>query len=552
MANHFEMVPTTELNRSTFEMQQNIRQTFNVGELVPFFVYPEVYPGETYKVKFTFVCRASNPKEATMDNAYADVYFFYDPDRNNWEHAKAFYGEATNAAWVNPTEYVIPHLLMPNTGTVKGTVLQHLKMARIGVKTKSVSALPVRMYTHIYNEWFRDQNLIAPATHYTDDTDRTHDPTVTELGGPCYKVARFHDYFSSALPNMQRGQAQLLSLGVSAPVIGNGKALGLIYQESASPYNTKHGGLFSGDNGTWGKLAVAESFSGAGIGPSQTPSGAKANDNTGVGVDTDYTKSNLLVDFTHAVGGTISALRQDVQMQRLLEAMARGGARYREIARNIFKTTMPDQRALIPEFLGAKRVPLEMTQVASTNAANNQLGKIGAYSLTVDSDDFFTKSFTEWGCIMGLICVRTDRSYSQGINRMFTRRRRYDKFWPQFQNLSEQPIYNYEIYSDGSSTDDEVFGYQERYAELRYLPNINAGEFDPDYSTALTQWHYGDDYGSLPVLSQSWIEEPVTNFDRTIHVTSAVSDQIIMDSRIELSATKGLGLWSIPGLLDHF
>lgn len=537
MANHFDMVPTTTLNRSTFEMTQNIRQTFNVGELVPFFCYPEVYPGETYKVKFTFVCRASNPKEATMDNAYADVYFFYDPDRNNWEHAKAFYGEATNAAWVNPTEYVIPHILMPNTGTVKGTVLQHLKMARIGVKTKSVSALPVRMYTHVYNEWFRDQNLIAPATHYTDDTDRTHDPTVTELGGHCYKVARFHDYFSSALPSMQRGQAQVLSLGVSAPVIGNGMTIGLTD-------GTNHGGM------------AASSYLYAKIDKYGTPVGTAIGSGTNlsntVGLTTDPEKSGMIVDFTAAVGGTISALRQDVQMQKLLEAMARGGARYREIAKNIFKTTMPDQRALIPEFLGAKRVPLEMTQVASTNAANNQLGKIGAYSLTVDSEDFFTKSFTEWGCIMGLICVRTDRSYSQGINRMYTRRRRYDKFWPQFQCLSEQPIYNYEIYSDGTSVDDEVFGYQERYAELRYLPNINAGEFDPDYATSLDYWHYGDDYNALPVLSQQWIEEPVTNFDRTIHVTSAVADQIIMDSRIEVTATKGLGLWSVPGLLDHF
>ncbi|MBO4675283.1 MAG: hypothetical protein J5601_04270, partial [Elusimicrobiaceae bacterium] len=426
MANHFDMVPTTQLNRSTFEMSQNIRQTFNVGELVPFFVYPEVYPGETYKVKFTFVCRASNPKEATMDNAYADVYFFYDPDRNNWEHAKAFYGEATNAAWINPTEYVIPHLEMPNTGTVKGTVLQHLRMARIGVKTKSVSALPVRMYTHVYNEWFRDQNLIAPATHYTDDTDRTHDPTVTELGGPCYKVARFHDYFSSALPNLQRGNAQLLSLGTMAPVVGTGKALGIM---GTSTGNTAAGLGTGGDGVLVGYTGNVDVTLGT------ANSGTKLQSGYPIGVTTDPTHSQLYADLTKAVGGTITALRQDVQMQKLLETMARGGARYREIAKNIFHTTMPDQRALIPEFLGAKRVPLEMTQVASTNATNNQLGKIGAYSLTVDSDDFFTKSFTEWGCIMGLICVRTDRSYSQGINRMFTRRRRYDKFWPQFQNL---------------------------------------------------------------------------------------------------------------------
>lgn len=545
-ANHFDMVPTTTLNRSTFDMKQNIRQTFNVGELVPFFIYPEVYPGETYKVKFTFVVRASNPKEATMDNAYADVYFFFDPDRNNWVHAKAFYGEATNAAWVNPTEYVIPHLTMPATGTVKGTVLQHLKMARIGQKTVSVSALPVRMYTHVYNEWFRDQNLIAPATHYTDDTDRQHDPTVTELGGPCYKVARFHDYFSSALPNLQRGTAQLLSLGTTAPVVGTGKALGLIGSDGNTATGFK-GGLYN-NNGT---LLTETSTYGLNVGDN-APAGTAPYNNTVLGVTTEANKSGMIVDLTQAVGGTITALRQDVQMQKLLEAMARGGARYREIAQNIFHTTMPDQRALIPEFLGAKRVPIEMTQVASTTPASNQLGKIGAYSLTVDSDDFFTKSFTEWGCIMGLICVRTDRSYSQGINRMFTRRRRYDKFWPQFQNLSEQPIYNYEIFSDGTSVDNEVFGYQERYAELRYLPNVNAGEFDPDYATSLDIWHYGDDYSSLPVLSQAWIEEPVTNFDRTIYVTSAVADQLIMDSRIEITATKGLGLYGVPGLMDHF
>lgn len=541
MANHFDMVPTTTMNRSTFQMSQNIRQTFNVGELVPFFVYPEVYPGETYKVKYTFVCRASNPKEATMDNAYADVYFFYDPDRNNWEHAKAFYGEATDAAWINPTEYVIPHILMPNTGTVKGTVLHHMKMARIGQKTVSVSALPLRMYVHCYNEWFRDQNLIAPATHYTDDTDRTHDPTVTELGGPCFKVARFHDYFSSALPNMQRGQAQLLSLGVSAPVVGNGITLGLTDGTNNYGLSPNRGNYTDEQSGAYGTT----------VGTANNTSWNTPN-NVTLGVTTDAEKSGLIVDFTKAVGGTITALRQDIQTQKLLEAMARGGARYREIAKNIFHTNMPDQRALIPEFLGAKRVPLEMTQVASTNAANDQLGKIGAYSLTVDSDDFFTKSFTEWGCILGLICVRTDRSYSQGINRMFTRRRRYDKFWPQFQNLSEQPVYNYEIFSDGSSTDQEVFGYQERYAELRYLPNVNSGEFDPDYATSLDQWHYGDDYSAVPVLSKQWIEEPVTNFDRTIHVTSAVSDQIIMDSRIEVTATKPMGLYGVPGLMDHF
>lgn len=523
----FSQAPTIRMSRSKIPLKQNIKTTFNAAYIIPFFNYQDVLPGDTFDLSYSIVVRQTTAQVPVMDNAYVDVYFFADPWRLDWEHTKEFFGENTQGAWASSTEYTIPYLTTPEGGALKGTVMDYMGIP-LGVAGLQFNALLPRMYVNVYNEYFRDQNLIAPVTHYRDDTNRTASNTITELGGTPFKAAKFHDYFTSSLPSPQKGEAVKIPIGTEAPVMARFENTG----SSTIANPTTIGNASTGVAGGFNNFLYAEG----------SATGLPQNSNI------------LYADLSQAVAATVNAMRFSFATQRILERSARGGTRYREVIKAAYGVTSPDARQQIPEYLGGERFPLSLTQVAQTSetSGNKALGDLAAYGHTTSYKHAFTKSFTEHTCIMGLLVVRTDQSYNQGLNRMWSRQRLYDVYDPALAFLGEQAVYNKELYAQGTEVDNEVYGYQERWAEMRYLPNIITGAFHTTYAQSLDFWHYGVNIGNLPVLSQQWIEETTANVDRTLAVTSEVEDQFLADIQIEINAVRPMPVHSIPGLIDHF
>lgn len=545
--NHFAVAPQVKMERSTTTMQAPIRTTFNMGELIPFYIDLDIYPGDTMQYDFTAVVRQSTPIYPTMDNSYLDYYFFAIPWRLVWNRTAEFLGENKNGAWAQTTEYLIPQLTTPEGGAEKGTIMDYMgiPLYKAGIK---FSALGVRAYTLVYNQHFRDQNLIAPMTEYDDDTDRTADNTLTELGGKPYKAAKFHDYFTSCLPNSQKGNPISVPLGTSAPVsiFGNGNTLALT--NGSVTY-----GISQTGDGNVGMILRNDIAPGTPV----RNTGASGGYPSGVyGLATNPEDSGIIgtADLTQAVAATINAQRLAFATQRILEKDSRGGTRINEIYLNHFGVVTDDARLQRTELLGGRRIPITMNQVAQTSSTDSvsPQGNVSAYSLTSENKRVFTKSFTEHTIILGICVARQQHSYNQGLNRMWSRRRRLDLYWPALAHLGEQAVLNKEIFAQGTTQDDETFGFQERWAELRYKPALNTGAFRTTYATSLDKWHYGDKYLNLPGLNQTWIEETKEYLDRTLAVTSAVEDQYLMDSIIDIKATRPMPLYSIPGLLDHF
>lgn len=531
----FAKAPTVQAPRSRFPMQQRIWQTFNTGDLVPIMVYPDILPGDTFNLSYSMVIRQSTSLKPTMDDAYFDIFGFVVPWRLVWEHTKEFFGENTQGAWAQQTEYLIPQLTTPESGMEKGTIAEKMGIP-INVANIAFSALPVRAYCLTYSEWFRDQNLIAPPTLYKDDTDRTANNEVTELGGKPFKVAKYHDYFTSCLPAPQKGDPVTLPIGSTAPVYGTGDDLQL----------AQSGNAFSVKTGT----------NGSGSAVRYLISDVNLVDGGGVNYPTkEQAETSLYTDLSQAVAATINAQRYAFAIQKMLEADSRGGTRYREVIKQHFQVDSLDARQQVPEYLFGKHIPLQLIQTAQTSESTetSPQSNLTAYGHTSGAFHGFTKSFTEHSILLILGCVRTKHSYAQGLNRSFSRRRRYDLFWPKLQNLGEQGVLNKELFATGTETDNEVFGFQERWAEYRYLPDLVTGAFRPDYEGgSLDYWLFVDDYDSLPVLSKEWIEESVGNMDRTLAVQSQLEDQFIANFMISVDATRPMLPYSIPGLVDHF
>lgn len=560
----FTIAPTIKTERSKFPMGQKIMTTFNAGELVPLFTM-EILPGDTISLTENLVCRMMTPLYPTMDIALLSTFAFYTPNRQLWDHWKEFMGENTTSPWYQSTQYVVPRITAPTGGITKGTVASHLGLP-LGVAGITYSALPFRNYCHIYNNFFRDQNLIAPINFYTDDTDRTGDNSLPELGGALLKIAKKHDYFTSALPDTQKGPEIKMPLGISAPIYGNGKPLTFQYTTNATTATNALAGLgqtiaHNAGNPSITDIAIGDANKTNVIGDQAQGYTQFSNAHFNGIITKDYSKlllgdfdSGMYADLQGATAASVSALRLNVAIQRLEEKGARFGTRYFEILKGQFNVDhVGNLVMMIPEFLGAQETPISMTQVNQNVADSNApLGNTGAYSLTSDfNNKLFTKSFTEHGWIMILGAVRQAyHSYQKGINRMWSRRDLYDFYNPVFAHLSEQPIYNKEIYATATATDDQVFGYQERWAEYRYLPNIITDEVNSYYTTPLDQWHYGDKYGSLPTLSQTFIEETDAYIKRSLAVQN--HDQFILDGYIQIVAQRCMPTYSVPGWTDHF
>ncbi len=538
---HFSVNPVNlDIQRSKFVRPSTHKTTFNAGSLIPIYV-DEVLPGDTFKMKMSSVVRMTTPIYPVMDNAYMDIYYFFVPNRLVWEHWKEFFGENNTTHWEQPVEYEVPQITAPQNGWEKGTIADYM-----GIPTKisnlSVQALPFRAYCKIWNDWFRDQNLKDPAMISLDETTtqgaNTGDyVTNAEKGALPLKVAKAHDYFTSALPEPQKGpEVTIAGISGYAPVTTRNELT------NASGINMKF------NNSSTGKQLVIESGEAV---ETKTVSSTLNNPNSAI-----VEPRNLWADLQMSTGTatSINALRQAFAIQRLYEKNARGGTRYTEIIKAHFGVTSPDARQQRSEYLGGTRIPINMDQVVQTSNSGDGItpqGNTAAYSLTAFSEGMFTKSFTEHGYIIGLAAIRTVHTYQQGIERMWSRKKMLDYYFPTLANLGEQAILNKEIYAQGNATDNEAFGYQEAWAEYRYKPSRVSGAMRSNYKTTLDAWHYADEYNKQPILSSEWIDEPTANIDRTLSVQSSVEDQFIADFYFECEAVRPMPLYSIPGLIDH-
>nr|WNN13428.1 MAG: major capsid protein [Gokushovirinae sp.] len=548
---HFALNPTRiDMSRSTFDRSSSVKTSFNAGDIVPFFL-EEVLPGDTFNVKSSKVVRMQTLLTPMMDNVFLDTYYFFVPNRLVWKHWKEFNGENTESAWLPETKYEVPQITSPaDTGFAVGTIADYFGIPT-GVPNLSVNALPFRAYALIMNEWFRDQNLSDPLVVPNDDATVAGVNTgnfVSDVakGGKPYIAAKYHDYFTSCLPAPQKGP------DVTIPVSSSGLV----------PVKT------GATNSNFARVPMEVALLTDSGSPGQrrlyVPNNGAANNSVDVtGLTTQPTAANpqisptnLWADFNgYDAVASINQLRMAFQIQKLYERDARGGSRYIEILKSHFGVTSPDARLQRPEYLGGNRVPINVNQVVQQSGtgsgSSTPQGTVVGMSQTTDSHSDFIKSFTEHGFIIGVMVARYDHTYQQGLDRMWSRKDRFDYYWPVFANIGEQAVKNKEIYAQGNAEDDEVFGYQEAWADYRYKPNRVTGEMRSSYTQSLDVWHLADDYAQRPSLSDSWIREDKNNIDRVLAVKSSVSNQFFADIYVQNRATRPMPIYSIPGLIDH-
>ena len=554
----FAYNPTNiDIRRSRFDRNSSHKTSFNVGRLIPFY-YDDVLPGDSFDIVTSKVVRLQTLLTPMMDNIFLDTYWFFVPNRLVWEHWKEFNGENTASAWIPQAEYTVPQVTAPESGWSIGTIADYFGVPT-GVGGLSINALPFRAYALIVNEWFRDQNLLDPVNIGVGDTTlagSNGDNYITDLckGGKPFVCAKYHDYFTSALPAPQKGPDTILPLAGFADVV----------QGLPHPNNVFRPGQDSGlllrstaDDTAYGFLGYSRNAS------QSTSDTSRVNvkridvdDTFPVGWIPDsanFVTDNLYADLRGVTMFSINQLRLAFQIQKLYEKDARGGTRYIEILKSHFGVTSPDYRLQRPEYLGGNRIPINVNQIIqqSESTDGSPLGNTAAYSVTSDVHSDVHKSFTEHGMIIGLCVARYDHTYQQGLEKCWSRKTRFDYYWPVFANIGEQPILNKEIFAQGTSTDDQVFGYQEAWADYRYKPSRVSGEMRSSATTSLDVWHLADDYASLPSLSSSWIKEDPSNVDRVLAVTSSVSNQLFMDVYVKNRTTRPMPLYSVPGLIDH-
>lgn len=548
MKHLFSQIPKAQISRSVFDRSHGWKSTFDSGYLVPFLV-DEVLPGDSYKVKFNFLARLSTPIVPTMDNLFLDTFYFFVPYRLLWKHWEEFNGEQKYPG--ASTDYLVPQTTAPNDKGFEVGSLEDYFGLPTGVKGIKANELATRAYALIWNEWFRDENLQNPINLSTfaeiSTASGLDDVGLGDAGfigqHKLLRRGKRHDYFTSALPWPQKGPGVEIGLAGTAQVTSTPHTFSgtdwLRMTETAD--NTlrayipdSHGrssnALFAGD-----------------VDPGHT---------NNIGLKIDPSVFNLTADMSQTTSATINSLRQAFQVQKLYERDARGGTRYTEILRSHFGVISPDSRLQRPEYLGGSESPVIINPVVQNSAtgatgAETPQGNLAAYGLvsSTSAKHGFTKSFVEHGIIIGLLNVRADLTYQQGIPRMFSRRTRFDFYWPVLAHLGEQAILNKEIYAQGTSQDDDVFGYQERYAEYRYFPSMITGKLRSTDPQSLDVWHLSQKFDSLPTLSAQFIQDnpPVS---RILAVQN--EPQFIIDSYVEMKCARPMPVYGVPGLVDHF
>ncbi len=561
MKHDFSRIPRTAIPHSTFDRSHGLKTAFDSGYLVPI-ECQEVLPGDTVSMTGNLLARLPACVTPIMDNVFLDTQWFFVPSRIVWTNFVKMMGERVNPA--DSIDYLVPQITAPSGGFPVGSLADFFGIPT-GVAGLKVNALPFRAYAKIWDDWYRDENLQDSIIQSTDDLG---DSNGTINWNTLLKRGKRHDYFTSSLPWPQKGD------GVELPLSGSGQLMAMPYnldgliaakRNTSSPPQAPESGL------QWSSTPSA-SLPVVGVGQSGTSTGYLSN---GVVIDKgvintssqsyhelDYLAkgqiASLGVDLSSATAATINSLRMAFQLQRMLETDARGGTRFVELIRNHFKTICPDARLQRPEYLGGSSEQILFTPIAQTSAtgdAGTPQGNLVAQAKCF-SKVHFTKSFTEHGYLIGLANVRCDLNYQQGLNRMWSRRGRYDFFWPSLQNLGEQAVLNKEIYAQGPSVlddngnpvDDKAFGYQERYAEYRYSPSIITGKMRSTASASLDVWHLAQKFEALPTLSKEFIED-TPPLKRALAVQD--EPEIILDAYLQQKWTRPMSTYSIPGLIDH-
>ena len=550
MKHLFSQIPRAQISRSVFDRSHGWKSTFDSGYLIPFLV-DEVLPGDSYKVKFNFLARLSTPIVPTMDNLFVDTFYFFVPYRLLWKHWEQFNGQQDYPG--ASTDYLVPQTTAPvDKGFPVGSLEDYFGLPT-GVKGIKANELAARAYALIWNEWFRDENLQNPINLSSFAEIKSaaglDDVGLGDAGFTgSHKLLRRgkrHDYFTSALPWPQKGPGVELPLNGNAPVFSDGAI--------RFGNGQKSGFLVADKEVTRGSIGRADSLENTRLGAPGRFLGT-GNDGSGFLLGLDGI-SGVYADLSKVTAATINSLRQAFQIQKLYERDARGGTRYTEILRSHFGVVSPDSRLQRPEYLGGSESPVIINPVVQNSAtgtgAETPQGNLAAYGLasSTSAKHGFTKSFVEHGIIIGLLNVRADLTYQQGIPRMFSRRTRFDFYWPVLAHLGEQAILNKEIYAQGNAKDDEVFGYQERYAEYRYFPSMITGKLRSTDPQSLDVWHLSQKFDSLPTLSAQFIQDnpPVS---RILAVQN--EPQFILDSYIEMKCARPMPVYGVPGLVDHF
>ncbi len=529
VSNRFAMIPSAQIPRSVFDRSHGYKTTFDSGYLIPFYV-DEVLPGDTHSLKVNLFARLATPIVPFMDNVYLETFFFFVPNRLVWDHWENFMGaqDKPNAS----TDYLVPSFNSASGGITVGSLGDYFGIPTGVASIKNINALPFRAYGLIYNEWFRDENLQDPIMCDSDGVFKTGDQQDDLSAFLPVRRGKFHDYFTSALPWPQKGEAVNISLGGSAPIL---------YDSSKPVFIPGSGSTPAGFLGHYQSSDAAAHVYYAQSNYSNSPGYSRLN----------FDPSPLSADLSQAQPISINDLRQAFQVQKLLERDARGGTRYVEILRSHFGVVSPDARLQRPEFLGGSSTRIYLNTVAQTSSSDSTTpqGNLSAYGVGADSFHGFSKSFTEHGYIIGLVNVRADLSYQQGLNRMWSRRQRLDYYFPALAHLGEQAILNKEIYAQGTDADDKVFGYQERYAELRYYPSQITGKMRSTYAQPLDIWHLAQKFDNLPTLSSQFIQDnpPIKRV-----IANQAEPEFLLDSWITLKSIRPMPVYSVPGLVDHF
>lgn len=534
-------------SRTRFNRDQTILTTFDAGKLIPFYV-DEVLPGDTFSVDTAAIIRMSTPKYPVMDDSFIDFYYFFCPNRILWDNFKYFMGEVEDTPWTPAKTYSVPQIKIDgNTAVAKPNERSILDY--MGVPTKinkpfSVNALPVRAYVKIWNEYFRDENVDNAATIKTDDEDVNYASTEDQKGtmeedlkfaisgNNLLPVNKFHDYFTSCLPYPQRGP------NVTLPLTGNARVEWSFSAEELQDY-----GIMTG-NGATHLIPASGNTLGA---PVRDESNGKARVLFGKDASGVSTWVPMEARLDNATSTTINQLRQAISVQQYYEALARGGSRYREQVQAIWDVIISDKTLQVPEYLGGGRYHVNINQIVQT-AENDKspLGETGAMSVTPINESSFTKSFEEHGFVIGVCCVRHNRSYQQGLERFWSRQDRLDYYVPQFANIGEQPVKKKEIMLTGEASDEETFGFQEAWADYRMKPNRVSGLMRSNATGTLDFWHYGDYYEKVPTLSQEWMAEGKKEIARTLIVED--EPQYFGAIRVANKTTRRMPLYSVPGL----
>lgn len=550
---HFNQIPEMKASRTRFNRDQTILTTFDAGKLIPFYV-DEVLPGDTFSVDTSAIIRMTTPKYPVMDDAFIDFYYFYCPNRILWDNFKYFMGEVEETPWMPKKEYATPKIVINgSSGSPKPnerSILDYMGVPTKIEKPFTINALPVRAYVKIWNEFFRDENVNNQAVLKTDDSDVVYEfgdeswvqaaDNNAYKGGNLLPVNKFHDYFTSCLPYPQRGPAVSVPMTGNAPIrLGDPNDT---YLESPGPIEMVMGASSASNKAgslTYGNITAK-------------PGEKKRMEFTGTEKTTHETGAGgwMYADLSSVTATTINDLRKAVAIQQYYEALARGGARYREQVQALWNVVISDKTVQVPEYLGGGRYHVNINQIVQTSGQQGDkdtpIGETGAMSVTPINESSFTKSFEEHGFVIGVCCVRHNRSYQQGLERFWSRSNRFDYYVPQFANLGEQPVKKKEIVLTGNASDEETFGYQEAWADYRMKPNRVSGLMRSNATGTLDFWHYADKYSIVPTLSQDWMEEGKSEIARTLIVQN--EPQFFGAIRVANKTTRRMPLYSVPGL----